>query len=121
MSRLRRPPAWVAALAVFVVSGAALSALHHTPRLLLPKASAVSAVAHDSQSAATLRHDGWDHASVEPLDTELERVSFYKGPQIQFQAALSASGKVVHTYAFAGRPVPYGNPIAYEPGMLLGL
>jgi hypothetical protein len=122
MGRVRRSPALTVTLAVLLIAGVAFVLTSNTSRLPLGKQAAVRAVLADTQSAHQLAHSGgWNQVSTDALDRHLERVSFFKDGQIQFEAALSGSGHVVHAYDFSHRNVPYGNQLAYEPVVLLGL
>jgi hypothetical protein len=117
----RRHPSLCAALAVFLLTGFALTLTRQPQRIALPRAKAVAAVMRDGQAARDLRRSGWDDATADALDGRLERVSFYAHGRIVFEAAVDRSGTVAHAYQFAGQAVPYGNPLAFEPSVLIGL
>jgi hypothetical protein len=116
-----RPSALVVALAVFITAGAALSVAHHSPRLLVPKPAAIRAVLHDQRAASELHGVRWNSVSVAPVDGSLERVSFFDGAKIQFEAAVDKTRTVTHGYDFTKTAVPYGNSLAYSPAVLIGL
>ena len=117
----RRAPALTVALVVLVLASAGLTLSAHRPPVRFGRSAAVSAVTRDAAAAAALRKSGWDHASVGAVDAQLERVSFYLRGKIVFEAALDPRASVRHAYVFSDRPVPYGNPLAFKPAVLIGL
>jgi hypothetical protein len=104
-----------------LIAVVALTAAHHSPRLLLSNRAAVAAVMHDRAEATELRGTRWDQVRVSALDGRLERVSFYAGPRIVAEVAIRANGTVQQAIDFHQLPVPYGDWLAYEPSLLLGL
>jgi|GEM_PF-2809979 len=118
---VRRWPASTTALAVLLVAAAGLSLAHRDPRLALSDRAALAAVLRNPASAKLLRQVRWARTAVDAVDTQLERVTFYEGEQIVFQAAVRADRQVTLSYDFSRRPVPYGSVLAYEPGVLAGL
>jgi hypothetical protein len=121
MARLRRSPALCVALTVLVFAGAGLTLTAHRPPVRLAQHAAVSAVLGNRAAADALRGTAWDRASVSAVDAQLERVSFYARGRIVFEAALDRNGSVTHASTFINRPVPYGNALAFEPPVLIGL
>ncbi len=121
MHSYRRHPSLIAALIVLAVTAVALTLARRPQQLALPKATAVAAVLRDGPAARDLRQSGWNHVSVDMLDSRLERVSFYFHGRVVFEGAVDRSGSVAHAYEFAGRTVPYGSPLAFEPSVLIGL
>ncbi len=121
LSRLRQTPALCAALVVIALASVGLTLSAHRPPVRVARPAAISAVMRDAAAAGALRQSGWDQASVGPIDVQLERVSFYLHGKVVFEAALDQHGSVRHAYLFSGRPVPYGNPLAFDPPVLIGL
>jgi hypothetical protein len=68
-----------------------------------------------------LRGAHWNQVSASGIDGQLERVSFTANGRIVAQFAVNRSGQVVQGVNFSRLSVPYGNPGAYSPLMLLGL
>lgn len=116
-----RRPACSAALAVLLGASFALTLAHHVQTTPLPSGAAVHAVLHDRGSAALLRGAHWNQVTASGIDGQLERVSFTAGGRIVAQFAVDRSGHVVQGVNFSRVSVPYGNPGAYSPLMLLGL
>jgi hypothetical protein len=108
-------------LAVLVIAAVAATAAHHQARLPLAPGVAGTDAVRVLRSIPQFRELSWDRMSVSPVDGRLERVSFYKGARIVAQAAVRANGSVDQLVNFEALPVPYGSPLAYEPGVLLGL
>ncbi len=118
---LRRSPAVCVTFVVLVVAGGGLMVAHHPQRVAVRSGAAIRAVMHNGDVAQQLRRTGWDRVEVSPLDAQLERVGFYRQGRIVFEVALDQTGKVAHAYEYASRVVPYGNPLAYEPPIVIGL
>jgi hypothetical protein len=106
---------------VLVLAGAALELQQHSPRLPISKQAAIRAVLRDPTSVRALRSSDWNHAALDAVDGRLVRVTFSDGGRIVFEAAVQPSGAVSLTSDFAHRAVPYGNALAYEPAVLIGL
>lgn len=120
----RRRPRWRAAvlLAVFAACAGLLSALHHDPRLVMPRAQAIAAVRHDPVAARVLARSHADRASVLAEDARTERVAFFHGGQVVLEAGVTAHGvDRMLLLDFSRGWHPYGNWIAYEPALLAGL
>ena len=58
---------------------------------------------------------------VESFDDRLTRIDFFRAGRIAAAAGVTLSGHVVQFVNYAKLPVPYGNWIAYEPGVVIGL
>jgi hypothetical protein len=121
MSRLslRRRPALVTALAVFVLGGVGLSLTQHTPALPLPAGKAIQVALRSPFAHRAFRQARWTRLNVTPVDSGLERVSFYDGDRIMAEVAVNRAGGVVQAVDFNRLRVPYGDWIAYEPGLLV--
>ncbi|MFL5823357.1 MAG: glycosyltransferase 87 family protein [Solirubrobacteraceae bacterium] len=118
---IKRRPALAAALVVFVVSGLALGLAQKTSPLPLPRAQAVQAALHSRLTQKVLSKEHWTRTTVSAVDAGLARVSFFDGGQIVAQVAVRPDGVVTHGEAFTARSVPYGDWIAYQPALLIGL
>lgn len=105
---------------VAVVVGGLLTSMHHTARLLVAPRVAISAALHGPEASQVLRHAHWDRVVVTPIDSQLEHVSFLSHGQLVAEAAINRAGQVVSEKADT-MPVPYGNWVAYEPAVLVGL
>jgi len=119
-ARRRRLVPLVAAIVVAVAGGGLLTALHHTQRLLVPPRAAINAALHAPQSARVLAGAHWDRVTVTPIDDQLEHVSFLEHGQLVAEAAIYRNGQVASEKVDT-MPVPYGNWVAYEPAVLVGL
>jgi Glycosyltransferase family 87 len=118
--RSRRRAPSVAGVLVAVLGAAALLATHHDPRPVLPARVAVRAAVRDAATVRALRGSGWNRVTASPLDGGLERVDFWHGSQILVEVAVNARGQVVQEQSFDRERVPYGDWLAYQPGVLLG-
>jgi hypothetical protein len=119
-ARRRRWVPLVVAVVVAVVGGALLTSMHHTARLVVPPRTAIQAALHAPQAARVLEGAHWDRVTVTPIDDELEHVSFLDHGQLVAEAAIYRSGQVASEKVDT-MPVPYGNWVAYEPAVLVGL
>jgi hypothetical protein len=108
-------------LAVLLVATVGLLLARHNPRVPFTERVAVQMVLRDPGSANALGSLRWDRAAIGAVDASLERVAFFEGPQIVFQAAVQSDGRVTQSFDFVGRAAPYGSPLAYEPAVLVGL
>jgi len=120
-SRPRRRTAIVAGLVVTALAGLALTALHRTPRPAVPPRVAIHAALANPGTAQALAGSHWNRVSASPLDGELERVDFWDSSQIQVGVAVDAHRQVVQEQNFSHEPVPYGDWLAYQPALLIGL
>jgi len=122
MSPLRRSPALAAALCVFVLAGAALTITHHEPRQPIPTRVAIADALRSwkvKQALTGLRFTG---ASASGLDGRNERVSFFDGSRMVADVLMRSDGTVAQVGSYHSSSVPpYGDWIAYEPPMLIGL
>ncbi|MGN6188351.1 MAG: hypothetical protein ACTHOE_05595 [Conexibacter sp.] len=114
-SRLRARPALSVALLVLLASWAALSATRATPHPL-PRSTALAAVRADARRAGALAHgERWTRAQVGAVDRTTTRVTFFDGPRLVAEVAVSARGRVVRFADVRGRQAPYGALIAHRP------
>ena len=111
----------VAAIAVAAVAALVLTISHGAQRSPVPPRVAIRAALRDPATAHTLLGSRWNRVSATPLDNRLERVDFWASSQIVLEAAVSADGQVVQSQNFRGEPVPYGDWLAYQPALLIGL
>jgi hypothetical protein len=116
----KRPAACVS-LVVFVLGGALLLTRDHPPQSPLSSRAAINAALHDPRSAPHVRGLHWDKVSVNPIDAQLERVSFSGGGRVLAEFAVDQAGRVKQGVDFTRLAVPYGNKAAYSPALLLGL
>jgi hypothetical protein len=106
---------------VALLAAVGLSVMHHSPRLVIPARPAVQIALHDAHTREALAGSHWTSARADPLDAQTERVSFYAGPQLVAEDAIHRDGTVMAGVDDRALPVPYGNRIAYEPALLVGL
>src|SRR5579884_1684171 len=119
--RSTRAPALLTALAVLVAAGAGLSLSRHSHRPPLPARVAVRDALRDHASATTLAKVHWDRASASDVDGAVERVTLFEGARVVGEFAVKRDGAVSDSVDFTSLGVPYGDWIAYEPGVLIGL
>jgi hypothetical protein len=117
--RLNAPLA--AGVLVALLAGLALTIEHHSPRPVIPARRAVQIALHDAHTRDALAGSHWTSARADPLDAKTERVSFYAGPQLVAEDAIERDGTVMAGVDDRALPVPYGNSVAYEPALLVGL
>ncbi len=75
----------------------------------------------DKLAAHDLSSLRWTRAEVVPIDARIEQVNFYNGAQVGYEAAVRSDGSVAQTSDSARVSVPYGSPIAYGVGLLIGM
>ena len=117
----RRAPALAAALAVIAFGTPALMLTHHTAPLALPRARAIMDAVSDARTQPALAGVHWDTVTVGAVDGQLDRVSFFEHDQIVAEIAVRRGGQIVQGANFQRRAIPYGNWLAYEPGVLAAL
>lgn len=111
----------VAAVIVFVVALVALAAIHSDPPLPLPAPVAQRSALKDTRVNTALRGSGWDRVRVTRVDDRLDRVSFFAGTRLVFDAGVSSDGRVLHAADFAQPDVGYGARISHELPVLLAM
>jgi hypothetical protein len=112
--------ALIVGILVAIAMGGLLTARHHTARLIVPSRVAIVAALHAPEASQVLPHVRWDRIAVTPIDSRLEHVSFLSHGQLVAEAAVDRSGRVVSEKPDT-MPVPYGNWVAYQPAVLIGL
>jgi len=91
---VRRTPALLVALTELVVAGLGLTLAHHAQRAPLPARAAVRDALRDPLTRRAVTGAGWTRATASPVDSTLERVSFFSGGRIVAQVAVSRDGTV---------------------------
>jgi hypothetical protein len=122
LDRARRQPAVVAAAVVFAIGGLGLISTHRPPALPVGRHAAIQAVLRNHAAARLLRRIRYDTVAVDDVDNRSESVAFLQGGQVAFQA--DVSGRGVEPSSIVDYPrgwTPYGDWIAYEPPLLIGL
>jgi Glycosyltransferase family 87 len=114
-TRLRHPSALLVALLVLLTSWAALSATRSTPRTL-ERSVAVRAVLTDARAGPALaRGERWTDVRVGAVDDTTTRVTFFHGPRLLAEVAVTRRGTVERFSDVRGREAPYGAPLAHKP------
>ncbi len=108
-------------VAVALLAALALTAVHRAPRPAIPAGRAIQAALHDAKTRQALAGSHWTRASVAPIDDQIVRISFFSGSQTVAEVALKADGTVLAGVNARALPVPYGDWVAYEPAVLVGL
>ena len=120
MSRPRSRTAIIAGLVVTALAGLVLIAMHRTPGRSCHRAwlSAPHWPVRPRRARWPVRVEPRQRS---PLDGELERVDFWDKSQIQVGVAVNAHRDVVQEQNFSRERVPYGDWLAYQPALLIGL
>jgi hypothetical protein len=118
--RSKRAPL-AAGLAIALVAAVALTMIHRAPRPVVPAQRAIRIALHDPRTRLALAGSHWTSARADPVDARTERVSFFAGAQLVAEDALGPDGTVMAGIDDRAMPVPYGNWLAYEPALLVGL
>ncbi len=116
----RRAPI-VAGLVVAALAGLSLFATDRAPRPVVAPRVAIRVALSDPATARALAGSRWTRVSAGPLDSGLERVDFWNGSQVVVEAAVNDHRQVMQDQNFARERVPYGDWIAYQPALLIGL
>jgi hypothetical protein len=119
-SRPRRSVPLAVGVAAALIGGALLTHFHHTARLVVPAPTAIKAALHGPEASQVLPRVHWNRVTVTPIDSQLEHVSFLAQGQLVAEAAIDRSGRVASEKVDT-MPVPYGNWVAYQPAVLVGL
>jgi hypothetical protein len=118
-SRLRRPSALLVALLVLVAAWAALTATRSTPRPL-ERSAAIRAVLQDARAGAALASgERWSSVRVGSVDETTTRVTFFDGPRLAAQAAVTPRGTVERFSDVRDRESPYGAPITHRTELIV--
>ena len=107
--------------AVALLAALALTVTHHVPRPPIPAGRAVQAAMHDAKTRQSLAGSHWTRATATRIDDRIEQISFFAGSQLVAQVVMQRDGQVVAGVNDRARRVPYGDWIAYEPALLVGL
>lgn len=116
---IRRRPALLAALLVFIVGGLAMGLTHHGQPLSVPRGRAIAFALKSPRVHRALERNRWNQVTVYGVDDQLVRVTFLNGGRAVEEVAVRRGGRVVETLDFAALGVPYGDWIAYIPGVLV--
>jgi hypothetical protein len=109
------------ALAVAAIAATALSLTRHPLHASMSAGAAVRTAMSNPGLRGALSGTHWDRVTVSPVDDRIERVSFFGGGRILAEVSVARGGKVLQVGAFARQRVPYGNWLAYQPAVLIGL
>jgi Glycosyltransferase family 87 len=110
-----------AGILVAALAAIALTATHHAPRPVIPAHRAIQIALRDAKTRAALSGSHWTRARAERLDAATERVAFFTGSRIVAEVALKRDGTVLAGVNDRALRVPYGDWIAYQPALLVGL
>jgi hypothetical protein len=102
-----------------VLATPALMLMHRAPRAPMPAARAMQLAVRDPLTAKIIRGLRYDRVTATPVDSQVERVSFFSGPRIVAEVAVRRDGMVWQGVDFTKRVVPYGDWLAYQPAVLL--
>lgn len=119
MRTLRRSPALLVALLVLVVAAAGLSATRSDPPLALSRTAAIHAALHAPRVAEALAHGPrWSSVRVSAVDRAVARVTFFDGPRIVADTAVTRRGRVARFADYRPLRAPYGAPLAHAPWLI---
>ncbi len=110
-----------AGVLVAVLAGLALTVTHHSLRPAIPARRAIQLALRDARTREALAGSRWTSAQADPLDAQTVRVSFYAGSQLVAEDALQRDGTVLAGVNDRVLRVPYGDWLAYQPALLVGL
>ncbi len=110
-----------AGILVALVAAIALTATHHAPRPVISAHRAIQIALRDAKTREALSGSHWTRARAERLDAQTERVAFFAGSRIVAEVALKRDGAVLAGVNDRALRVPYGDWIAYQPALLVGL
>lgn len=117
----RRALPLVVGIVVAVLAGAAMTVTHHPARPAVAPRVAVAAAMRDPKVAAARAGSHWDKVTVTAIDSHLVHVSFLANGQLVAEAAVNRSGQVLSEMDDRTMRVPYGDWVAYEPALIVGL
>jgi hypothetical protein len=98
-----------------------LSVGHHQARPAVAPRIAIAAAMRDPAVARARAGSHWDRVTVTAIDEHLVHVSFLAHGQLVAEAAIDRTGHVVSQLDDRQMPVPYGDWVAYQPALLVGL
>jgi hypothetical protein len=109
-----------AVAAAFVLGTVGLWALHQQTRVhyRLPAKSAIAAARANRGDREFLAHNPTTRVRVIPLDSKLQRVTFFDGPQVVLDAAVGEHGEVVSTEEHVDGAPASGAALANSPWVL---
>jgi hypothetical protein len=110
-----------AGVLVALLAALVLSLAHHAPRSPLAPGRAIQAALHDARTRQALAGSHWTSVTAAPLDGQIERVTFFTGAQLVADIAVARDGTVLAGIDDRALPVPYGDWLAYQPALLVGL
>jgi len=90
-------------------------------RYTVSKADAIGIARDDRDVAQVLAHAGRTTARVTPLDDVRQRVSFFRGPRLVLDAAVSSRRRVTNIALHASGAPESGSRIANSPPVLAGM
>ena len=108
-------------LVVALLVAVALSVTHHQARPAIPADRAVRLALRDAKTRQALAGSRWNRATTDRLDSSVEQVTFFAGSQVVAEVALERDGTVLAGVNARLQRVPYGDWIAYQPAVLVGL
>ncbi len=93
-AQLRLHPALIVGAVTFGLGWGGLVLTHSSPRLAVPRSTALRAVLSNPSTARMLRAVHWDRLRVTPMDNHYEELGFYRGPRM---VATITVGRARHT------------------------
>jgi hypothetical protein len=114
-SRLRHPSAPLVALVVLLATWAALSATRSTPHPLSREAALHAVLANPKAAHALSLGPHWTSVRVGAVDATTTRVSFFDGPRLVAEVAVSPGRHVERFVLVRGLRAPYGAPLTHRP------
>lgn len=102
-----------------LLAAPALVLTHRAPRAPLTAARAIQIATTNPLSVKALKGVRYDHVTAAPVDSQLERVSFFDGARIAGEVAVRRNGTVWQPVDFTKAAVPYGDWLAYQPAVLV--
>jgi glycosyl transferase family 87 len=109
-----------AVAAAFVLGAVGLWVLHRETRVhyRLPARAAIAAARTNRGDREFLAHNPTTRVRVIPLDSKLQRVTFFDGPQVVLDAAVGEHGEVVSTEEHVAGAPASGAALANSPWVL---
>lgn len=111
----------IVGLAVALLAGVTLSLSHHQARPAVAPRVAIAAALRDPAVARARAGSHWNRITVTAIDDKLVHVSFLARGQLVAEAAVDRTGRVLSQVNDRQMAVPYGDWIAYQPALLVGL
>lgn len=93
-AQLRMNPALVAGAGALVVAFTVLVVTHTTPRLPVPKATALRAVLANASASRMLAATYWERFDATPIDSHYEVLGFYRGSRIMATVGVRLNRRV---------------------------